>query len=86
MDIKSTQIRKLVVEKAMKAVNVVGMSLVISIGMVTVAAADGEGYVTDSSGNVVRDSFGGCVRVDLGKQFAECKPQVARGEDISGRC
>lgn len=82
MDIKSTQFRKLVVEKAMQAVNVVGMSLVISIGMATVAAAHSGGYVSDGNGNVVRDGNGNCVRAALGNPFPECEPKIMRGQDI----
>lgn len=82
MDIKSTQFRKLVVEKAMHAVNIIGMSLVISIGMVTVAAAHGGGYASDGNGNVLRDGNGNCVRAALGNPFPECEPQAVRGQDI----
>jgi len=82
MDIKSTQFRKLVVEKAKLAINVVGMSLVISIGMVTVAAAHGGGYASDGNGNVLRDGNGNCVRAALGNPFPECEPQAMRGQDI----
>ena len=82
MNIKSTQFRKLVIQKAMQAVNVVGMSLVISIGMVTVAAAHGGGYASDGNGNVLRDGNGNCVRADLGNPFPECEPTVMRGQDI----
>lgn len=82
MDIKSTQFRNLVIKKVMQAVNLVGMSLVISIGMATVAAAHSGGYASDGNGNVLRDGNGNCVRADLGNPFPECEPKIVKAQPI----
>ena len=81
MNIKSEEFSKSIIAKA---ITVLGLSLVISIGMATVTTVSAHegGYASDGNGNVLRDGNGNCVRADLGNAFPECEPQVMRGQDI----